>query len=320
MIGGRDGARNFQMSAFYQNAVDGDIAFQLIPLAGGPTQPPGHSILYLPIQSWAPALFDPKAPPLAQTWSSLISSSHTDLSRVDAIFIDEPYANYLGNGNTGGDPCRPTDSRASAIRTAYSLLQTAAGLVKQSSPRTRFWVNFSQSEANWLRQGSCNFVALPDGTTGSLDAPYIDVVSVDWYNVDFNATVLPVYQWFSGHRSYPGQQMALVPGTFLVSNAFIDPVGQAEYLEEYFDYATSMNQSCTLPFGSNGPTGNFDRCPVWIVIGWVYNNFPGGTNPNWNFIGLGDPQAGAIQAAWQAELSTGRVVPSWWPVIQQFLN
>jgi hypothetical protein len=351
MIGGRDGARNFQMSLFYQSGADADVGFQLMPLAGNANpqqtpqltpQPPGLSILSLG-DTWMDVNFETQL-------TAALNQNLIDLTRVDAVYVDEPYPSYLGalavqnrlvvrdaQGNptsqaitppTDSNPCAASDPRLFYIRSGYSLLQTAAAVIKKYSPHTRFWVNFSRPEADWMtptgigdstQHGSCAFFQQADGTTATLDAPYIDVVSVDWYEKDFlpnsqGLYVQQVYDWFQAHRSYPGQQLALVPGThvldYSVFNRTVDPVRQAQLVEQYFDYAAQMNQSCTLPLGNNGGTGSFDGCPVWMVIGWVYDD-------RFGFYGLSDLRASAIQAAWQAELSTPRVDPRP-PAVQNF--
>src|SRR5215472_12702824 len=198
MIGGRDGARNFQMSLFYQSGTDADVGFTNVPFpVPGPSptptpQPPGHSVLNLQVGRWS-------SPNLAQMWAEFVNSNTIDLTRVDAIYVDEPYATYLRNqhlstSSSPTDPC--SDSRVVAMGIAYELLRTAAEVIRQYSPHTRFWVNFGQPETDWLRTGSCSSLKLANGTHVSLDAPYINVVSLDWYNADFNTTVKPVYDWF----------------------------------------------------------------------------------------------------------------------------
>jgi hypothetical protein len=156
-----------------------------------------------------------------------------------------------------------------------------------------------------MRFGSCAF----------LNAPYVEIVSFDQYLVDFNNTVKPVYDYFLAHPGYPGQQLALIPGTFVYyysqTGQYVDPVAQARLLEEFFDYANNVNKSCTLPLGNNGVTQSFDGCPVWMVTGWLYGTCCEG------FIGLNDPSTGPIQAAWEAELSTP-LVDSRRPAVQQW--
>lgn len=275
MIGGRDGVRKFRMAMYFDSDTTfADVTFTVLPA----TQPAGHSIL---------ALFatDNNFP---SEWTSTVQNY--DLTRVDAVNVDEPYLNFLaaaGINNTSGDPCNPSDPRYMVINNGFKQLQADAAAIKRSSTKIRFWVNFSAPEVSWMRNGSCAF----------LNAPYIDVISLDQYLTDFNKTVKSSYDWFSAHPGYPGQQLALVPGTFVSSNSFVDPVAQSEVLEEYFNYATNMNQSCTLPPSSVGTTGIFDSCPVWLVSGFEFDNCCGG------FVGLADPATAPIRAAWLAELS-----------------
>ncbi len=309
MIGGRDGARNFQMSNF-SDGTDADIAFKFVPFgATDSIQPAGHSVFNMIVDNWWPDGF-------AQRWSNaVIAPNHIDLTRVDAVYADEPYAeliSYLAkngilpsNADLSGNPCNPNDYRYPYILQGYAKLQTAAAAIKQASPRTRFWLNFSKPETDWMRFGSCAF----------LNGPYVDVVSFDQYLVDFNNTVKPVYDYFLAHPGYPGQQLALIPGTFVYdysqTGQFVDAVAQAHLLEEFFDYANNVNNSCTLPLGNNGVTQSFDGCPVWMITGWLYGTCCEG------FIGLNDPAAGPIQAAWEAELSTP-LVDHRRPAVQTF--
>jgi hypothetical protein len=309
MIGGRDGPRNFRMAMYFDgDSTNADLTFVGIPFGvTNAQQAPGHSILAMGVQSWFP-------PGFAQQWAdAVIIQNHFDLTRVDAVNVDEPYAQLMGylynlgvipSPSLDGDPCAAGDFRRSFILQGYAQLQAAAAAIKQTSPRTRFWVNFSQPEVGWMRNGSCAF----------LNAPYIDVVSLDQYLADFVTTVKANYDWFAAHPGYSGQQVALVPGTFVHSSGLgTDPVAQAKVVEEYFDYATSMNQSCTLPLGSTGVTGEFDGCPVWLVSGFLYEDCPACPD----YIGLADPATAPIQAAWLAELLTPLVDPRR-PAVQSF--
>jgi len=71
----------------------------------------------------------------------------------------------------------------------------------------------------------------------------------------------------------PDQQIALVPGVFSA------PVNQYGLLQDYFDYADQWNEVCDLPLGSRGVTGLYDGCRIWIVAGWLADNYtdPKGT-------------------------------------------
>lgn len=281
MSGGRDGARNFPMAMYF----DGDTTYSDVTFTGLPTtQPAGRSILGF-------SATDNNFP---SEWASTVQNY--DLTRIEAVNVDEPYLNILHNAGFGssGDPCNPSDPRYSTIHNGFTQLMNDAMAIKKSSSKIRFWVNFSAPEVGWMMNGSCAF----------LNASYIDVVSVDDYLQDFYPTVNSMYSWFISHPGYSGQQLALVPGAFVFSDGSVDPVAQSKILEEYFNYAANANQTCTLPPSSVGTTGIFDGCRVWLVAGFEFTDCCGG------YIGLADPATVPIQAAWLAELSNPLLVPS----------
>lgn len=301
MIGGRDGARNFPMAMY----SDGDTTYSdvtqtpFVISSPSPSPSPTPAPTPLPPQPAGRSILSIFATDsnLPNYWPSAVAGY--DLTRVEAVNVDEPYLNILGKAGFGttGDPCNPSDPRYNTIQNGFALLKADAAAIKKSSSKIRFWVNFSVPEVGWMMNGSCAF----------LNASYIDVVSVDDYRNDFNSTVEPMYSWFISHPGYSGQQLALVPGTFVFPNGSVDPVVQSEFLEEYFNYAANANQTCNLPPSSVGTTGIFDGCRVWLVAGFVFTDF---TDCCQTYIGLADPATVPIQAAWLAELSNPLLVPS----------
>jgi hypothetical protein len=218
-----------------------------------------------------------------------------------------------------GDPCAPGDVRRPYILQAYNQLQALAAAIKQTSPRTRFWVNFESVELQWMQNGSCANIQISATQSISLNGPYIDVVSLDEYIDDFVTTVRPKYDWLLAHPGYSGQQLALVPGAFVhPSGLGSSAIAQAQILEEYFDYATTMNRSCNFPLGNTGVTGVFDGCPVWLVAGFLYQSIQDCPSCQ-PFLGLADPAAGPVQAAWLAELSKP-AMPKWWVGVNYLLS
>src|SRR5262249_43985808 len=156
------------------------------------------------------------------------------------------------------------DPRISVINDAHSRLADVAGVIRQLAPGTRFWINFSEAEAIWMQnQPSCP----------PLNDSFVDVISLDKYAVEFSPAVQTYYDWFAANKSYAGQQMALTPGTFSRPEAIYNPTAVANRLQGYFDFADMMNQSCNLPLGATGFSGNSDGCPVWMVGGWLFDTF-----------------------------------------------
>ena len=216
-----------------------------------------------------------------------------DWSRIVAVYIDEPYG--------GMDPILKLPDNSPACTAVVnadiapidaSLSQRATEL-KSLHPKVRFWVNFTQVEANWMAVCEAPQV---------FNRAYIDVISADWYYVNFSS-VQPFYTVVSSPtvRPKPDQQLALVPGTFhrTGNDSPLNAVQSASLLQGYFDYANNANQSCNLPLGSRGITGIFDGCPVWIVMGWLANTVTDGQT----YFGELDPTSAPIAAAWRAEVA-----------------
>jgi hypothetical protein len=226
-----------------------------------------------------------------QSWQKNTPLPAYDWSRILAVEIDEPYAtNLIGHFDLSQNPCHSPDAMK-VVNATMNTLAIEANMVRASSPQTRFWVNFSATEVEWMMDPGCS-PAL------ALNQPNIDVISVDHYRTPFyrtalNPNVQAYYDWFIAHPATPQQQLALVPGTFFVPGTD-DPATQASYLQGYFDYANSMNSNCNLSLGTRGSTFNFDGCRVWIVMGWLAGNYD-------VYVGLLDPRSAVIANTWRKE-------------------
>jgi hypothetical protein len=218
-----------------------------------------------------------------------LTPRNLDWSRVVAVEVDEPY----GPQNDpridsiikypDGSPACQGDPSAYIAPIDASLKQMATKL-KGLNPKARFWVNLTQAEANWI--GTCK-------NPGVFNRDYIDVISADWYDAYFS-TIQPFYDVLAAHPAKPEQQLALVPGVFSAPN------DQLRYLQDYFAYADTKNQTCNLPRGTLGFTGIYDGCLVWIVLGWEAGNLQLG---NTLYRGLLDPASEQIALAWEAEVA-----------------
>lgn len=295
--------RNFQMVlwdvADANVGLDADLAFipidqSVTSLSVGVDQPAQHSILHPFADAWLKNMSPGQVVPF---WKNLLMNS--DVSRIEAVLIDEPYLTAI---NLNSDPNKPpdtanhclsgsTDPQISLISDAHTRLANIAGVIRELAPGTRFWINFSEPEAIWMQ----NQPACPP-----LDDTFVDVISLDKYAVDFPTGIQTYYNWFAANPSYPGQQMALTPGTFSRPETIYHPTAVADRLQGFFDYADMMNQSCNLPLGATGFTGNSDGCPVWMVGGWLFDTFTDPSGTTW--YGEHDPASQAIAQAWQAEM------------------
>jgi hypothetical protein len=291
------GSRNFAISTFGDTNVgpaDEDVAFMLAgsdltTRGGNDLQPSGLSIMDLKPLSGQYNL------PQADFQGNIY-----DYSRIAAVLVDEPF--NLATSTPWTNPCH--DSRYSQIQQISQQLQALAQAIRQKSPKTRFWVNYSEPEVQWMRDTTCP-AANP---MGILNGSYIDVVSMDKYEMPFAGTtsclvfqqpagcVQPYYDWLIANRAYPGQQIALVPGIFANNSTAGNVETQASRLQGFFDYATSQNQACNTPLGNTGITGHADGCLVWMMIGFA-------PHQNSNGIGEDDPGAEPIQQVWRAEVS-----------------
>jgi len=213
-----------------------------------------------------------------------------DWSRIVAVLVDEPYGpqnmglvnnaiiDHLIKYPDGSPVCPAPPAAVTAIATIDTLLQQRAMDLEAVAPQARFWVNFTGDEANWM--AVCG--------TQSFNRTYIDVISADWYDVQFS-TLQPFYTVVAGNPAKPDQQLALVPGVFSA------PVNQGPFLAAYFSYANTLNQTCNLPLGSRGVTGSYDGCRVWIVLGWLSGNYN-------QYVGMLDTRSSSIKSAWEGEL------------------
>jgi hypothetical protein len=171
-----------------------------------------------------------------------------DWSRIAAVVIDEPYwyEQMPIAGENWSNPCYVNDARCQAVYNLMPVLESAATAVKTMNAKTRFWINFSEPELQWMQDP---YVPVP------LNQPYIDVISLDKYNVPFTQ-VKPYYDWLVNNRSKPSQQFALVPGVFHGISPYSNPSTAASNLIGYFNYANNVNT-------------NYDSPPVWLVAGWI---------------------------------------------------
>ena len=210
----------------------------------------------------------------------------SDWSQIAAVEIDEVYSSI--DGHLDSFFCTsPPSSDIQPIDTHLSALETE---LKAKNPKARFWVNFTSKEAKYMQ--SC-------GNMSVFNRPYIDVISTDWYDAYFDGDLQQFYITVREQPATPHQQAALFPGVFSA------PTSQLSYLQGYFDYATTANQTCDLPLGPQGITGIYDGCPVWIVMGFLSGDYNGTV-----YKGLLDPAAQAIRTAWEAEVALTPVTPT----------
>jgi len=220
-----------------------------------------------------------------------------DWSRIVAVEVDEPYHPIDGDLTTG-NCTTPTDPLLDQINTdLYNRSVDLAAL----NPKARFWVNLHLNEANWIQ--SCYFqfgiVTLP-----VFNKKYFDVISTDWYGQHWvqHTTIQGFYEVVAQNRATAHQQVALIPGVY--SSGVYG--SQEPYLQEYFNYAESANQTtCNLPLGSQGITGIYDGCPVWVVMGYLSGNGDGAGD-----IGLFSTGSKSIRSIWEKEVALNPVTPT----------
>ena len=268
-------SRSFQMGLWVSpdNAiptvkVDTDIqAFY-----EGENQPPGRSIMLF--LNWT------SSAPLAGRYPY-------DWSRIVAVEIDEPYSYTMGTAN-------PCPSNMAQFNFYEAIIADKAAQLKAIAPKARFWVNFTPAEMGWQMSTSCPV---------QINRDYIDVISVDNYDVDFSPTVNNYYVWLTNpiHSVSASQQIALLPPTHL-KIGITDPTTQANVVQHYFDYANTQNQSCNLNLGPRGKTGSYDGCRVWIVLGFLAGD---ATVNGVEYAGMLDPrvQNTQLDTAWHQELN-----------------
>lgn len=153
-----------------------------------------------------------------------------------------------------------------------------------------------------MRGGLCPF---------PFNEPYIDVVSMDIYFVNFQPALSERYQFLYEHRPTPYQQLALVPGVFTGghdSNHNQNGAQAAARLLGFFEYAASMNQHCDLPLGPTGITGSYDGCPLWMIVGFTGGVAPVSDAPG--YLPIDNPASILVFDAWQAAFAVRRVDPT----------
>lgn len=221
--------------------------------------------------------------------SSLTSGSGvSNWSQIVAVEVDEPYTSvdddlFLFNFFCLSPPTRE-------IAPIDAALAKMAAELNGLNPKARFWVNFTSKEASYMQQCS---------EAQAFNRTYIDVISYDAY---WHPLSSATYNYIAANPAKPSQQLALIPGVFTNPSY---QTSQLPYLAGYFNYANAANQTCRLPLGSQGVTGNYDGCPVWIVMGWMTGDFPG-----YDGILDGRSDTQPILAAWQAEVALNPVTPT----------
>lgn len=261
--------RLFQMSilastdSVYNAGVDIPI-FTRNEFSNYQDQPAGSSIAWLPIDR-------------------NLDRHNINWKRIVAVYVDEPYGVMLAGANS-------CDSR---IDTTMQELEAMAAALRAKAPRAKFWVNFTPKEIDLM---------LNPGANCPLNKPYFDVISMDVYNENFYPTLSNRYANLYAHRATAHQQLALVPGTFTGGDKNQSGSVGASRLSGYFQYATTMNQSCSLPLGPTGKTGFYDGCPVWMVAGWIGGETPfsDGTSV---YYPIDHPNSEDVFEAWQAQFA-----------------
>lgn len=298
--------RTYRMSLFFQNTVNADTDFGWIRPGFGQTQQSGYSILELLdlyfdyINGVSSNLPTP----------STLNSMGYDWSRIVAVIIDEPYLNalkdnYVKGRSTSPSPCvlssygqRNPDGASQMqanlqkIAKVEQFLRSAAEAVKAVSPKTRFWVNFSNHEMDWM-------------STCHLNQPYIDVVSLDIYRNNFS-NIRPYYDGLVANPASPYQQLALVPGVFQrdAGEYSISDADAAALLPGFFDYADEMNRNCrksSINNSMNTEPTSVNGCYVWMISGWPNFDFAypeGGST----YYGFYYPTSEQIRAAWRKHM------------------
>ena len=204
------GSRNFAISVFGDTpdvgTADEDLAFMSAgsnpSLAGDDFQPSGLSIMLLSAFSGQYNLPQKDS-----------NGTAYDYNRVAAVIVDEPYG-FVATSEPWTNPCH--DSRyQSAIWPTFQQLQALATQIRQQTLKTRFWVNYSEPEVQWMQDTTCG----ADKSMAILNSSFIDVVSMDKYEVSFPGTtaclvpqrsatcVQPYYDWLIAHRAYPGHRL-----------------------------------------------------------------------------------------------------------------
>jgi hypothetical protein len=303
--------RRFQIALFNSDDVNYSDLGWLEPNEDQPPAP-RHSVFSIPPSALVSDTVDggwvEKYDNVAQaTWPAIDQQVRTsatlllqlkprDWTRIDAVLIDEPYWGAARDVDSS-DPCSsPGDPGYRRMQTMQRVLANVAAVVRglPNAEKTRVWINFSEPEMQWMlnRRQPCP-VPLNDG--------YIDVVSLDVYGRDF-ASIRHYYDYLYANRATPFQQLALIPGTYSQRTPGYSAKEVRDRLQGFFDYADSMNQSCSLPIGRVGVTGSADGCPVWLVAGfWGEAIIRDGRAPI--FVA---PDSAPIRQKWQAQFRLPR--------------
>jgi hypothetical protein len=227
--------------------------------------------------------------------TALLEQMERDWSRIDAVVIDEPYlAAAMG---ALFNPCAD-DVLFRRVQMMQRVLINAAAVVRglEHAEKTRFWVNFSGPEIDWMNSGICHPVRFNDW--------YMDVVSIDIYGQDF-AQIQPLYNDLFADRPTAYQQLALIPGTYSASTTGFAASEVADRLQGFFNYANTMNLSCSLLIGRVGVTQSADGCPIWVVAGfWGGSAIMSGDDRAPIFV---HPHSEPIKDRWEEEFDEPRV-------------
>src|SRR5689334_22923360 len=100
----------------------------------GQPQPPGRSVMLL---------FNYQS-------STPLNNLGYDWGRIVAVQVDEPYMYSLNNQ---ANPCGT--SRMATVNSVDALMAAKAAELKSVSRKTRFWVNFTHYELDWMMDTSC---------------------------------------------------------------------------------------------------------------------------------------------------------------------
>jgi len=239
--------------------------------------------------------------------------SPEEWSRVVAVVFDEPYQRVFKlpddtyNENSYAGPCQ-SQATFDLLSNTEAALKARAKELKDLAPTARFWVNFTETEADWILDSACAnpMNAITEGEN-PLNKPYLDVISFDVYTRSFTAgsagqSIRDKYNKLLSNAG-PAQQLALIPGTFSNggANQSSSETTQGGYIPGYFEYADEKNENCNRSLGGPGLTGNFDRCPVWMVLGWLAHNH---TENGVEFVGeLDSRNAPTVRKNWTDALA-----------------
>lgn len=305
--------RHFQMSVWGNEQANSDSD---IPMVFENDIPPATGPYILELINWSTSnywvndiLGYPSGTTPAVPYVSQQPSWKLDFSRIAAVLVDEPYLSNSGVSNILNDSACPSssDPNYAAVQGVQTTLANLMEAVKstQGASKVRFWINFSVPEIQYMKKG-CAPLLNSKYVSSDGGAYYADVVSIDNDGPTetqlFDAVISGIdtlhtyYNWLSSTPAYYGQQIALVPPTYIpYPYEVTNDLEAAANLTPFYNYANELNQTCTLPLGGAGQTEIFDGCPVWIVAGWFYQD----GNP---FDGrLGENVPPDLHSAWTTE-------------------